>query len=204
MVTAKKETKAKTTKAKVTKKVEEVVKEVEVPVKKKTKRELRNELKKLKHDIDVEIVSLSTGRVSYTNREGDVIFDLNNFGDKDIVDLGEIYRLASKHKNYFERHYIAIVDVYHDDYDLEDILEFLGITELYSNIENYDENYIHEILMNMDNYDFEKTVSVNNRYLADRLADRAKFLYRKDKFYDMSKAKVLADRLNTYDLFELI
>ena len=35
-------------------------------------------------------------------------------------------------------------------------------------------------------------------------ARSSKFLYRKYKFYDMSKAKVLADRLNTYDLFELM
>ncbi|MGL5191664.1 MAG: hypothetical protein ACRC7S_18645 [Cetobacterium sp.] len=214
MATTKKETKTKTTKtttkatAKDKKPKKEEVAEVEVtkeetPVK-KSKRELRNELKKLKHEIEVEIVSLSTGRVSYTNREGDIIFDLNQFGDKEMIDLEELYRVASKHKNYFERHYIAITDIDNDDYEIEDILDFLNVRDVYNDIEDYDRDYIHEILFNMDNYDFEKTVSVNNIHLTERLSDRAKYLYRKDKFDSMSKAKILADKLKIDDLFELI
>lgn len=210
MATTKKETKTKETTKKTVAKSKKEAKETkvaeevkEVPVK-KTKRELRSELKKLKNEIEVEVINLSTGRVCYTNREGETVFDLNKFGEREMVELEEMYRLAGKNKGYFARHYIAIGDIDNDDYEIEDILDFLNVKDVYNNIEDYDTDYINEILINMDNYDFEKCITVNDKFLAERLADRARYLHRQGEFDSMHKAKLLADRLNIDDLFELI
>lgn len=212
---AKKETKKTVSKTKVkTEKItpvetnEKVVETVEetktIERKAKTKKELRNELKKLKNDIEVEILNLSTGRVCYIGKDGDFIFDLNKYGEKESVELEDIYKVASKNKGFFEKHYITIVDVDNDDYTVDDILEYIGVKSVYSKIENYDTDYIEEILLEMDDYDFEKAISVNDIYLVERLADRAKSLYKEGRFDSMNRAKIIADRLKIDDLFELI
>ena len=203
----KKETKTKSTtkaKAKTEKVVEAVVDVVDTKPKTRSKKELRTELKKLKNEIEVEVLNLSTGRVCYTDRDGEVIFDLNRFGEREMVELENIYKIANKNKGFFEKHYITITDVDNDEYEVEDVLEYLNIRGLYDKIENYDTDYIEEILLEMDDYDFEKVVSVNDIYLVERLADRAKTLYKVGKFRDTVRAKVIADRLNIDDLFELI
>ena len=196
-----KKTKKTTTRAKkvVEPKVEEIV--VEEVVERKSYRQLRNELRTLKDHIEVEIVNLSSGETYYRDKDGREVFRLSKPSDKEYISLSDAYDMANRHSRYFSDHIIAITDVISDEYDLEDILEYLNLKEIYNDIERYDTDYINHILNKLDTNKFERIVENCDIKLVNSLASRAVRLYRERKFDSRLKEEILAKRLNRDSLF---
>lgn len=184
--------------------VEEIEEVIEEVVHKKTYRELRSELRKLKDDIEVEIINLNSCATSCRDRSGRLIFRLENTGDREFLTLAEIFDVANKHRGIFRKHWIAIIDVDSDDYTIEDILTYLNLDEIYeeNGIENYDTDYIGQILK-MDVRKFEKFIEDASMEIVKMVASRAVDLYKQKKFDSRIKEQALASRLGREDLFEM-
>ena len=199
-------TKPKTTKPKTTKVVKEVVEVEEIivePVKvRKNYRQLRSELVDLKNRIEVEIVNLNSGETYYRDKDGREVFRLSKPSDKEYILLADVYDIANRHSGYFTDHVIAITDVVSDEYDLEDILEYLNLKEIYNDIERYDTDYVDYILNKLDMNKFERVVNSCDVKLVNSLAARAVKLYRERKFDSRLKEEIIAKRLNRHSLFE--
>ena len=198
----KKTTKKTTTKPKVKKVVEPVVEKIEEVTVRKTYRELRNELRSKKDHIEVEIVNLNSGETFYRDRDGREVFRLTKPSDKEYILLSDVYDIANRHSGYFTNHLIAITDVISSEYDLEDILVYLNLEELYNDIERYDTDYVGYILTKLDMDKFERVVESSDIKLVNSLANRAVKLYREKKFDSRLKEDILARRLNRPSLFE--
>ena len=54
--------------------------------------------------------------------------------------------MHSKHKDYFDRYWILIVDVFCDDdsIEVEDVYDYIGIAKLYQNIESPNQDFFDE------------------------------------------------------------
>lgn len=198
----KKTTKKTTTKPKVKKVVEPVVEKIEEVTVRKTYRELRNELRSKKDHIEVEIVNLNSGETFYRDRDGREVFRLTKPSDKEYILLSDVYDIANRHSGYFTNHLIAITDVISSEYDLEDILVYLNLEELYNDIERYDTDYVGYILTKLDMDKFERVVESSDIKLVNSLSNRAVKLYREKKFDSRLKEDILARRLNRPSLFE--
>ena len=198
----KKTTKKTTTKPKVKKVVEPVVEKIEEVTVRKTYRELRNELRSKKDHIEVEIVNLNSGETFYRDKDGREVFRLTKPSDKEYILLSDVYDIANRHSGYFTNHLIAITDVISSEYDLEDILVYLNLEELYNDIERYDTDYVGYILTKLDMDKFERVVESSDIKLVNSLANRAVKLYREKKFDSRLKEDILARRLNRPSLFE--
>ena len=198
-----KKTKKTTTKAKKTVEPKVEVKEVveETPVR-KNYRQLRTELLDLRDTIEVEIVNLNAGETFYRDKDGREIFRLTKPSDKEYVLLSDVYDMANRHRGYFSNHLIAITDVVSKDYDLEDILTYLNLEDLYNNIERHDTDYVGYILNRLDLDKFERVVETADLKLVNSLANRAVKLYREKKFDSRLKEDILARRLKRNSLFE--
>ena len=203
----KKTTKKTTTRTRAKKSVEPVVEvEKEVVIKeepvRKNYRQLRTELLDLRDTIEVEIVNLNSGETFYRDKEGREIFRLTKPSDKEFVLLSDVYDMANRHRGYFSNHLIAITDVVSSEYDLEDILTYLNLEDLYDDIERYDTDYIGYILNRLDLNKFERIVQNADLKLVNSLANRAVKLYREKKFDSRLKEDILAKRLKRNTLFE--
>ena len=86
--------------------------------------------------------------------------------------------------------------------DLEDIIEYLNLKEVYTNIENYDTDYVGYILMELDIDKFERVVNQAEPKLLNSLAARAVALYRAKKFDSRLKEDILARKLNRPSLID--
>lgn len=170
---------------------------------KKTYRELRSEFRNKKNDIEVEILNLNSCATSCRGRDGRLLFRLERTGDREFVTLADIFEVANRHKGMFEKHWIAIIDVDSDEYEIEDVLTYLNLDEVYENneIENYDTDYIGQILK-MDTKKFDRFIESASDELVKMVASRAVDLYRAKKFDSRLKEQTLATRLNREDLFE--
>ena len=184
-------------------KVEETV-EVEEVVPRKTYIELKKEFKSKQYEIEVEILNLNSCATSCRGRDGRLIFKFNRSGDREFISLADLLEVANRHKGFFEKHLIAIIDIDNDEYELEDIITYLNLDEIYqeNEIENYDTDYIGQILK-MDTKKFKRLVEDADIKLVKTIAGRAVELFRNGKFDSRIKEEVLCARLNREDLFEM-
>ena len=183
--------------------VEETI-EVEEVVPRKTYKELKREFRSKQYEIEVEILNLNSCATSCRGRDGRLIFEFNKSGDREFVSLADLLEVANRYKGYFEKHLIAIIDIDNDEYDLEDIITYLNLDEIYQDngIENYDTDYIGQILK-LDTRKFERFIEDASEDLVRMVASRAVDLYQKKKFDSRIKEMALAKRLNREDLFEM-
>ena len=184
-------------------KVEETV-EVEEVTPRKTYRELKKEFKSKQHEIEVEVLNLNSCATSCRGRDGRLIFKFNKSGDREFISLADLLEVANRHKGFFEKHLIAIIDIDNDEYELEDIITYLNLDEIYqeNEIENYDTDYIGQILK-MDAKKFKRLVEDANTELVKTIASRAVELFKNGKFDSRIKEEAICKRLNREDLFEM-
>lgn len=169
---------------------------------KRSLRDLRQELKKRK-SLEVDIVNLSVGEIFYECPKTRYKFNLNNLGAKESIELDILTTLANRNRGFFENHLITIVDFEDDDFTVEDIVEYLGLKDIYNGIENTDVDYIQEIL-ELDNYDFEKFIKTEcSPALVERIAERAIFMYMRGKFDSHTKRRILSKALGLEDIFDV-
>ena len=184
--------------------IEEDVVEVEEVIPKKSYKQLKQEFRAKKYEIEVEVLNLNSCTTTCRGRDGRLIFELNKAGDREFISLADISEVASRYKGFFEKHLIAIIDVDSDEYEIEDIMTYLNLDEIYQDneIENYDTDYIGQMLR-MDAKKFKRLVEDVDIELAKRLANRAVELFRNGKFDSRIKEEALCERLGREDLFEI-
>ena len=184
--------------------IEEEIVEIEEIKSRKTLKELRQEFRKKKYEIEVEILNLNSCATTCRNREGRIIFDFNKSGDREFITLADASEVATRYKGFFEKHLIAIIDVDSDEYDIEDIITYLNLDEIYQDngIENYDTDYIGQILK-MDANKFKRLIEDADVELVKTVTNRAVELFRNGKFDSRIKEEVLSSRLGRDDLFEI-
>lgn len=166
-------------------------------------RELRQELKKRK-SLEVEIMSLSTGEIIYECPKTRYKFNLSKVGARESLELDVLTTLVNRSRGFFENHLITIVDFEDDEFTVEDLITYLGLQDIYTDIENTDVDYIAEIL-NLDNDEFEKIINKKeNELLVRKVAERAVYLYGQGKFDSHNKQRALSKRIGINDLFDVI
>ena len=186
--------------------IEEEIVEIEEIRSRKTLKELRQEFRKKKYEIEVEILNLNPYPTSCRDRNGRIIFDFGRSGDREFITLDDALEIATRYRKFFEKHSIAIIDVdcAEDEYDLEDIINYLNLGEMYQDngIENYDTDYIGQILK-MDIRRFRRFIEHSDIYLVKSVANRAIELFKNGKFDSRMKEDILSSRLGREDLFEM-
>lgn len=186
-----------------TKKVKEEVKndEVMVPELTKTKSDIRKELRKRARDIEVEVLNMTNGEFFYKCRKTKEELNLMERGNTDIVTLEFLLNMKNQHRALLERLDIVIIDVY-DDFDLSDILEYLGLNKIYED-EKYDVDYVEEAINDMDSQEFSELIDNANIGLVVKIAERGIQLAKEGGFDSYFKRSCVAKRLGKDDLFEV-
>lgn len=170
---------------------------------KRSLKELRQELKKRK-SLEVEIMSLSTGTIVYECPKTRYKFALSKVGARESLELDVLTTLVNRSRDFFENHLITIVDFEDEDFTVEDLITYLGLQDIYTDIENTDVDYIANIL-NLDNSEFERIINrEGNNSLVEKVAERAVYLYKQKKFDSHTKQRILSKRMNIDDLFDVI
>lgn len=191
----------KTTKTKTVDKTEEIKKKVET---KKTKRQINMELRKKQDEIYIEICNMSFMSVIYMNKNEETYFDLypNEYAE---LPLSELYEVATKNKSYFKDYMLAIIDVLSDEYTIDNIIDYLGITSIYNSEENQFAMQIDSIL-NLSDDVFEREIEGRSNKFIRTLACKAILLTKSEESdYELSRKKerVLCRKLGREQLIDI-
>lgn len=173
-----------------------------------TRRNLIRELKNKRNEIDVEITNISAVRCKYVEEKTKYkYFDLQ-MGDKEILTLADLQEVVNRCRFMFEDHYLLITDVImvdeEDDkkYTIDDLLVYLGLMDIYVDIDNHQIDYIEELIYDSKIKDFKDVVSRSDRPLLVSIAGRMLSVFKKDPDeIDRNKIEIISSKLNLGDIF---
>lgn len=172
---------------------------VKQEVKKPSQSSRLKEIKKNVKDIDIEIMNISGGSFYY--EKGNDIIEMQEPGETKIVSLDV---LLGMNRDFLEKLFISVVDCL-DDYELEDILTVLNISNTYKyidmTIEGID-NFLTDTKISPDEFDERIRKMPDN--LVIRLVERALKLDKQNQFDSYTKRKSLETRLNNPYLFKAV
>lgn len=168
-------------------------KEVGTKPRKITKSELKAALK----NAEIDIVSNDNAQLLYicpiTHQE----IYLDEYGDTESVSMDVLQSMKSKAKDFFRKYWVIIEDVYIPDSELditvEDVYNYLGLSNVYKEISEFEGGYFDSLLLKEKTEKFEKRVEDMDKKMLGQLISRSVTLYKDGSFNNSSKQRLLED-----------
>ena len=132
------------------------------PSKATARRNAIKQIRKKASMIDVEIQNISNGVLLYRDTRGGLLFQLEPSETK-VVALDDLSEVNSRCPIFFTEYNLIIIDVIDDDDEIgiQEVLMYLGIDEIYSNIKGLEEDYMDKLLDDESYEEFEKVLDSN-------------------------------------------
>ena len=87
-------------------------------------------------------------------------------------------------------------------YTIDDLLVYLGLMDIYVDIDNHQIDYIEELIYDSEIKDFKNVVSRSDRPLLISIAGRMLSIFKKDPDeIDRNKIEIISSKLNLGDIF---
>ena len=187
---------------------EEVKEEVKKPTTKRgrktqPKKKSKAELRKILKDAEAVVINNFGVKVKYEDNNGFEL-ELLSYGDSEIVEVEELRKMHVRKKSYFNNYWILITEVICDDESvtLEDVYEYIGISKLYKEFANPDNEFFTDLLLDTSLDDFEKILDNMNKELVFQLFLRATELYQEKELNDFFKIRAIENKVGRPDVFQ--
>lgn len=181
-------------------KIETVANSIEVDVK-EPRKESRKDLRKLiDKDTEVVIMNNTAGMFVYECPRTRAYFELQEYGDTDVMTVEQLNIMKNQHRRILENYWIVPIESIEDGIETSDILRYLSLDSLYKDCEISYET-LDNILLNTKYSNFTTLVDKLNNKMVERLVERGVELYKRKKFVDLSKMKVLEKTIGREGFF---
>ena len=187
---------------------EEVKEEVKKPTTKRgrktqPKKKSKAELRKILKDAEAVVINNFGVKVKYEDNNGFEL-ELLSYGDSEIVEVEELRKMHARKKSYFNSYWILITEVICDDESvtLEDVYEYIGISKLYKEFANPDNEFFTDLLLDTSLDEFEKVLNTMNKELVFQLFLRATELYQEKELNDFFKIRAIENKVGRPDVFQ--
>ena len=187
---------------------EEVKEEVKKPTTKRgrksqPKKKSKAELRKILKDAEAVVINNFGVKVKYEDNNGFEL-ELLSYGDSEIVEIEELRKMHVRKKSFFNNYWILITEVICDDESvtLEDVYEYIGISKLYKEFANPDNEFFTDLLLDTSLDEFEKILDNMNKELVLQLFLRATELYQEKELNDFFKIRAIENKVGRPDVFQ--
>lgn len=187
---------------------EEVKEEVKKPTTKRgrktqPKKKSKAELRKILKDAEAVVINNFGVKVKYEDNNGFEL-ELLSYGDSEIVEVEELRKMHVRKKSFFNNYWILITEVICDDESvtLEDVYEYIGISKLYKEFANPDNEFFTDLLLDTSLDEFEKVLNNMNKELVYQLFLRATELYQRKELNDFFKIRAIENKVGRPDVFQ--
>ncbi len=187
---------------------EEVKEEVKKPTTKRgrksqPKKKSKAELRKILKDAEAVVINNFGVKVKYEDNNGFEL-ELLSYGDSEIVEVEELRKMHVRKKSYFNNYWILITEVICDDESvtLEDVYEYIGISKLYKEFANPDNEFFTDLLLDTSLDEFEKILDNMNKELVLQLFLRATELYQEKELNDFFKIRAIENKVGRPEVFQ--
>ena len=187
---------------------EEIKEEVKKPTTKRgrktqPKKKSKAELRKILKDAEAVVINNFGVKVKYEDNNGFEL-ELLSYGDSEIVEVEELRKMHVRKKSFFNNYWILITEVICDDESvtLEDVYEYIGISKLYKEFANPDNEFFTDLLLDTSLDEFEKILDTMNKELVLQLFLRATELYQEKELNDFFKIRAIENKVDRPDVFQ--
>ena len=187
---------------------EEVKEEVKKPTAKRgrkaqPKKKSKAELRKILKDAEAVVINNFGVKIKYEDNNGFEL-ELLSYGDSEIVEIEELRKMHVRKKSFFNNYWILITEVICDDESvtLEDVYEYIGISKLYKEFANPDNEFFTDLLLDTSLDEFEKILDNMNKELIFQLFLRATELYQRKELNDFFKIRAIENKVGRPDVFQ--
>ena len=187
---------------------EEIKEEVKKPTTKRgrktqPKKKSKAELRKILKDAEAVVINNFGVKVKYEDNNGFEL-ELLSYGDSEIVEVEELRKMHVRKKSYFNNYWILITEVICDDESvtLEDVYEYIGISKLYKEFANPDNEFFTDLLLDTSLDEFEKVLNTMNKELVFQLFLRATELYQEKELNDFFKIRAIENKVGRPEVFQ--
>ena len=187
---------------------EEVKEEVKKPTTKRgrktqPKKKSKAELRKILKDAEAVVINNFGVKVKYEDNNGFEL-ELLSYGDSEIVEVEELRKMHVRKKSFFNNYWILITEVICDDESvtLEDVYEYIGISKLYKEFANPDNEFFTDLLLDTSLDEFEKILDNMNKELVYQLFLRATELYQRKELNDFFKIRAIENKVGRPEVFQ--
>lgn len=187
---------------------EEVKEEVKKPTAKRgrktqPKKKSKSELRKILKDAEAVVINNFGVKIKYEDNNGFEL-ELLSYGDSEIVEIEELRKMHVRKKSFFNNYWILITEVICDDESvtLEDVYEYIGISKLYKDFANPDNEFFTDLLLDTSLDEFEKVLNNMNKELVFQLFLRATELYQRKELNDFFKIRAIENKVGRPDVFQ--
>lgn len=172
----------------------------------KTKKLTKSELKTILKTADIDIVSNDKAQLVYKCPITFQEIYLDEYGDTESVTIDVLQTMKSKAKDFLRKYWIIIEDVYVPNSDVEvtveDVYGYLGLSNVYANIKDFNSDYLDNILLKDRIEKFEERLQNMDKKLVTQLTSRAVELYQQGEFTNSGKMLILEDLTDNEYLFK--
>ena len=190
---------------KVNEEVKEEVKKTTAKRGRKTqpKKKSKAELRKILKDAEAVVINNFGVKIKYEDNNGFEL-ELLSYGDSEIVEVEELRKMHVRKKSFFNNYWILITEVICDDESvtLEDVYEYIGISKLYKEFANPDNEFFTDLLLDTSLDEFEKVLNNMNKELVFQLFLRATELYQRKELNDFFKIRAIENKVGRPDVFQ--
>ena len=187
---------------------EEVKEEVKKPTTKRgrktqPKKKSKAELRKILKDAEAVVINNFGVKIKYEDNNGFEL-ELLSYGDSEIVEVEELRKMHVRKKSFFNNYWILITEVICDDESvtLEDVYEYIGISKLYKEFANPDNEFFTDLLLDTSLDEFEKVLNNMNKELVYQLFLRATELYQRKELNDFFKIRAIENKVGRPEVFQ--
>ena len=187
---------------------EEIKEEVKKPTTKRgrktqPKKKSKAELRKILKDAEAVVINNFGVKVKYEDNNGFEL-ELLSYGDSEIVEVEELRKMHVRKKSFFNNYWILITEVICDDESvtLEDVYEYIGISKLYKEFANPDNEFFTDLLLDTSLDEFEKVLNTMNKELVLQLFLRATELYQEKELNDFFKIRAIENKVGRPEVFQ--
>lgn len=187
---------------------EEVKEEVKKPTAKRgrkaqPKKKSKAELRKILKDAEAVVINNFGVKIKYEDNNGFEL-ELLSYGDSEIVEVEELRKMHVRKKSFFNNYWILITEVICDDESvtLEDVYEYIGISKLYKEFANPDNEFFTDLLLDTSLDEFEKILDNMNKELVFQLFLRATELYQRKELNDFFKIRAIENKVGRPEVFQ--
>ena len=164
-------------------------------------------IRKIDKDTEIEIKNNTRGSFFFSTRSGELVIDLNEYGDSDRISFGELTKISGRIRKILSHLDIVITEVISDDNTtIEEVVTALKIQDSYnellslgdtklSDVDFIDIGIVEEFIQNGDSDKMRKILESKKTNLRYVIAETATELYKRNELSDYNKMKIIAEVL---------
>lgn len=175
--------------------------DIEKPVEAAIEKTISKVRKQVTRDIEVAIMNNTHGGFIYIDPKTFSRHEMSGYGDIDYITVGELLNMKNSQRAIIDNFWIIIIEVLSDDIELEDVIRYLNLDDLYKNV--LSKNEMDMLITKSTAANFKKTFETIYKGMADRIVERALELFKEGKFNDWSKFEVIKSYTKNDMIFDL-